>query len=103
MALKTSELVAARGMGRDYIPITEYVKPRVPRLPSRERGFEQVGPLVVFVERDGRISLDNLMLEPVPINGSGDIRLGLHANALAHHPLEISELNPGRLINYYKL
>lgn len=50
-----------------------------------------------------RINEDQTMLESVAINGSGDIRLGLHANALAHHPAKIPDLTYGMAVNYYKL
>jgi len=36
-------------------------------------------------------------IEQVDINGSGDIRLGLYAEAIAHHPKENPELTPGTL------
>ena len=49
------------------------------------------------------INEENNSLEPIPINGSGDIRLGLHADAIAHHPEDIATLQWGTKISYYNL
>ena len=43
------------------------------------------------------------LLEPVQINGSGDIRLGLNANAFGYHPAEIETIKPNSLVEYYRL
>jgi molybdopterin molybdotransferase len=37
-------------------------------------------------------------LEPVPLNGSGDIRLGLQANALGLHPALAGDLSAGEQV-----
>jgi len=37
------------------------------------------------------------------INSSGDIRLGLHADALAHHPVDVAELNNQSIVTCYLL
>lgn len=42
-------------------------------------------------------------LLPVSLNGSGDIRLGMQANALALHPAGMPELEEGTEINYFPL
>lgn len=42
-------------------------------------------------------------LLPVSLNGSGDIRLGMQANALALHPAGMPELEEGTNINYFPL
>lgn len=39
----------------------------------------------------------------VAINSSGDIRLGLYADAFAHHPIEASELHSGSTVTCYLL
>lgn len=46
------------------------------------------------------IDIDGTQLQEIAINGSGDIRLGLSANALALHPSDKSILNSGELIGY---
>ena len=43
------------------------------------------------------------MLQPVAINGSGDIRLGLHAQAVALHPAESGDLPEGEILLCYSL
>jgi molybdopterin molybdotransferase len=40
-------------------------------------------------------------LECVALNGSGDVRLGPGANALALHPAESGDLSEGEIIRYY--
>ncbi|MDP4218536.1 MAG: molybdopterin molybdotransferase MoeA [Bacteroidota bacterium] len=40
-------------------------------------------------------------LSPVAFNGSGDIRLGLHANALALHPAAAGDLPAGTVLECY--
>ncbi len=40
-------------------------------------------------------------LEPVALNGSGDVRLGPGANALALHPAESGDLSEGEILRYY--
>ncbi|OCX53322.1 hypothetical protein BEL04_03185 [Mucilaginibacter sp. PPCGB 2223] len=42
-------------------------------------------------------------VQAITINSSGDIRLGLHADALAHHPVEVAELNNGSVVTCYLL
>ena len=42
-------------------------------------------------------------LQPTSINGSGDIRLGIDADGLAHHPKENPELLPGVTLDFYSL
>ncbi len=42
-------------------------------------------------------------LQPTTINGSGDIRLGIDADGLAHHPKENPELLPGVTLDFYSL
>ena len=42
-------------------------------------------------------------LRSVPINGSGDIRLGLHANAIGYQPADKAKLDPGIQVSYYPL
>ncbi|RKR84818.1 molybdopterin molybdotransferase [Mucilaginibacter gracilis] len=38
-------------------------------------------------------------ISPIAINTSGDIRLGLNAGALAFHPADTDELQPGDMVN----
>jgi molybdopterin molybdotransferase len=45
----------------------------------------------------------NRGLKQAEINGSGDIRLGLHANAIAFHPAEKMELSVNEIVNYIDL
>ncbi|WP_207532000.1 molybdopterin molybdotransferase MoeA [Desertivirga arenae] len=56
----------------------------------RKSGFDEFFPVKI----EGNPS----KIEPVDINGSGDIRLGLYADAIAHHPKENPELSPGILL-----
>jgi len=49
------------------------------------------------------INEENNCLEPIAINGSGDIRLGLNADAIAHHPAETLTIELGTKISYYLL
>jgi molybdopterin molybdotransferase len=42
-------------------------------------------------------------LLPAPLNGSGDIRLGLSANALALHPADSGDLEEGASVLYYPI
>ncbi|MDB5014910.1 MAG: molybdopterin molybdenumtransferase MoeA [Daejeonella sp.] len=49
------------------------------------------------------INEEDNSLEPVQINGSGDIRLGLNADAIAHHPAEIATIKWGSKLSYYLL
>lgn len=61
--------------------------------------------------RTGKTSLDEFFpvfnnqkeLQYLPINGSGDIRLGLQANAIAWHPAEITDLEKGELVFFKSL
>ena len=48
-----------------------------------------------------RISGSPAQLLPVTLNGSGDIRLGMQANALALHPSENGDLAPGTNLLYF--
>ncbi|MBC8054023.1 MAG: molybdopterin molybdotransferase MoeA [Sphingobacteriaceae bacterium] len=41
--------------------------------------------------------------EATRLNGSGDIRLGIDADALAIHPSDIDTINDGDLISYFKI
>ncbi len=41
--------------------------------------------------------------QTVTINSSGDIRLGLHADAFAHHPVELDNLSDGHPVTCYLL
>lgn len=50
-----------------------------------------------------RIDADSMTVQPVSINGSGDIRLGLNAEAIALHPLETDVLSSGDLVNFFFL
>jgi molybdopterin molybdotransferase len=49
------------------------------------------------------INEENNCLEPIAINGSGDIRLGLNADAIAHHPAETLTIESGTKLSYYRL
>lgn len=42
-------------------------------------------------------------LQATELNGSGDIRLGINADALAIHPAHIEQITNGQLIEYYKI
>jgi molybdopterin molybdotransferase len=61
--------------------------------------------------RNGKTSLDEFFpvfnnqkeLLYLPINGSGDIRLGLQANAIAWHPAEITDLEKGEPVFFKSL
>lgn len=57
---------------------------------TRKSGLDEFFPVKI----DGNPS----EIKPVDINGSGDIRLGLYADAIAHHPKENPELTPGILL-----
>ena len=50
-----------------------------------------------------RISGSPAALHPIDINGSGDSRLGLYANALALHPADSGDLAEGTNLLYYCL
>jgi len=50
-----------------------------------------------------KISGDLSKASVLPINSSGDIRLGLNADAFAHHPIEVDELQDGDTITCYPL
>ncbi|WP_026903449.1 molybdopterin molybdotransferase MoeA [Pedobacter glucosidilyticus] len=62
--------------------------------------------LPISFTRKGKTALDEFFpvlnnqkeLQYLPINGSGDIRLGLQANAIAWHPAEITDLEKGKLV-----
>lgn len=70
--------------------------PKLLQLPfkgSRKRvsGFDEFFPAT--------ISGEPAMLHAIHTNTSGDIRLGLGADALAFHPIEVDALNGGYLVN----
>lgn len=70
--------------------------PKVLQLPfSGKRkcssGFDEFFPVSI----SGRPSA----LQPIQINTSGDIRLGLNADALAFHPADVDELGEGDLVD----
>jgi len=50
-----------------------------------------------------QISSEPSQASILPINSSGDIRLGLHADAFVHHPAEVSELHDGDVVTCYLL
>lgn len=47
-----------------------------------------------------RLNPDTMTVQAVTINGSGDIRLGLNADAIALHPLSTDVINDGDLIYF---
>ncbi|WP_448698783.1 molybdopterin molybdotransferase MoeA [Mucilaginibacter sp. AW1-3] len=49
------------------------------------------------------ISGEPASAQAITINSSGDIRLGLHADAFAHHSVDIDELSDGTVVNCYLL
>jgi len=49
------------------------------------------------------ISGEPATTQSISINSSGDIRLGLHADALAHHPVDNEELEGGSIVTCYLL
>ncbi len=49
-----------------------------------------------------RIAPNHAMLESLAINGSGDIRLGLSADALGIHPSECETVNEGQAIEFIR-
>lgn len=57
----------------------------------RKSGFDEFFPV--------SISGEPSTLKSISLNTSGDIRLGLHADALAWHPVEKAELLDGYLVN----
>ncbi|WP_207421421.1 molybdopterin molybdotransferase MoeA [Desertivirga brevis] len=61
----------------------------------RKSGFDEFFPV--------RIEGNPSRIELVDLNGSGDIRLGLYADAIAHHPKENPELPPGILVTCISL
>jgi molybdopterin molybdotransferase len=79
-------LCASYGLGMPQIL-------KLPLLGSRKRvsGFDEFFPVVIT----GSPSV----LQPVTINTSGDIRLGLNAHALAIHPVESQTLNDGDFVD----
>ncbi len=50
-----------------------------------------------------KFSHSGTVLEATKLNGSGDIRLGIDADALAVHPSDVDTINEGQVIEYYKL
>jgi molybdopterin molybdotransferase len=73
-------------------------KPPPISLPLREERKKRT-PLDEFfpVRMDGTPA----MLTQVPLNSSGDIRLGMGANALALHPAGVGDLGPGAEVAFY--
>jgi molybdopterin molybdotransferase len=49
------------------------------------------------------VSGEPAVIQQLPINSSGDIRLGLNADAFAHHPVDVAELVDGTLVSCYLL
>lgn len=62
---------------------------------SQKTKFDEFFPII--------IDFENQVLRPVPINGSGDIRLGLQANGLALHNANVSQIFPKQKLSYFKL
>jgi molybdopterin molybdotransferase len=54
--------------------------------------FDEFFPLIVDEENQCLQSMDN--------NGSGDIRLGLQANAIALHPADIIDIEKNQKLSY---
>jgi molybdopterin molybdotransferase len=50
-----------------------------------------------------RIDAGSMTVQPVSINGSGDIRLGLNADAIALHPLDTNTIASGDLVQFFFL
>jgi len=50
-----------------------------------------------------RIDADSMTVQPVSINGSGDIRLGVNADAIGLHPLETDIISSGDLVKFFFL
>jgi molybdopterin molybdotransferase len=67
-------------------------------LPLREARGKRV-PLDEFFPV--RVEGMPAMLTQMPLNGSGDIRLGMQANALALHPAGRGEIEAGTEVVYY--
>ena len=76
-------------------------------------GLEQAQPISLPLRepRKKRTPLDEFfpvrmegapaMLTQLPLNGSGDIRLGMGANALALHPAGVGDLGAGEEVAFY--
>ena len=62
---------------------------------GRSTNFDEFFPV--------RISGTPSVLLAIPFNSSGDIRLGLHADALAHHPADVEQLTDGSEVVCYLL
>jgi molybdopterin molybdotransferase len=58
---------------------------------KRNSGFDEFFP--------AKVSGKPSALHPIQINTSGDIRLGLNADALAFHPADVDELKDGDMVN----
>jgi molybdopterin molybdotransferase len=69
-------------------------------LPLRE-GRKKRTPLDEFFPV--RVEGSPARLTQMPLNGSGDIRLGMQANALALHPAGTGELGAGAEVTFYSL
>ena len=74
----------------------EHSKPMA--LPLREARRKRT-PLDEFFPV--RIEGSPAMLTQMPLNGSGDIRLGMQANALAMHPAGSGDLGAGAEVAFY--
>ncbi len=57
--------------------------------------FDEFFPVIIHEE--------NKTLNSVAINGSGDIRLGLQANALALHPAKTGDIQPNTILTYWHI
>lgn len=78
-------------------------------------GLPETAPLglPLLTKRKKRTNLDEFFpvritgspagLEPLALNGSGDIRMGLGAQALALHPAQQGDLEEGAVIPFYPL
>lgn len=62
---------------------------------SQKTKFDEFFPVI--------INYENQTLNSVAINGSGDIRLGLQANALALHPATMGEINKTEKLLYWDI
>lgn len=58
---------------------------------KRNSGFDEFFPVSISGEPSS--------LRPIQINTSGDIRLGLYADALAFHPADVDELHEGDIVD----
>ena len=76
--------------------LEDVIKPN--RLPfSGER--KKKGQLDEFFPAQANLVTQEISL--CPSNGSGDIRLGLYANAIAHHPRDLESLEAGKMVEFF--